>query len=301
MEKKAATYFSETTLDPQRSRELTDNCHWQSCFSRPQTFCFINQKGGVGKSSTCFHLAGAFADMRFRVLVMDVDPQGSISQGFFGSATVEELAASETVTSVFADTWTTGDAAQLRPTRFERIDVCPANLELADYNTPRPETLGLDQFALREFIDSQTGYDIVLIDCPPNLYRCSWSAMIAADWVVIPVTPEDFGTQGLRAVHQAIENARALNPNLRRLGHLVTRSDGRMLVHKAYERRLRTKYGNLVLDTLMPELSAFKLALAARTPVVLHDQRCRATDLTQELAREILERATVRQARRQVA
>ena len=84
------------------------------------------------------------------------------------------------------------------------------------------------QFAVREFLREAVEFDIVLIDCPPNLYRCSWTALVAADYVVIPVPPEDFGTQGLRAVHQTIEQARKLNPELRRLGHLITRSDRRL-------------------------------------------------------------------------
>ena len=125
--------------------------------------------------------------------------------------------------------------------------------------------------------------------------------MIAADWVIIPVNPEDFGTQGLRAVHQAVENARVLNPNLRRLGHLVTRSDGRLLVHKAYERRLRKCYGKLVLQNLLPELSAFKVAVADRTPAEQHDTRSRAARLTRNLCREILDRTDVRNAKRRVA
>jgi chromosome partitioning protein len=78
----------------------------------------------------------------------------------------------------------------------------------------------MDQFLLREFLQQQD-FDITLIDCPPNLYRCSWTAMVASDFVVIPVPPEDFGTQGLRTVHQAISHARTLNPEIRRLGHEI--------------------------------------------------------------------------------
>ena len=83
-------------------------------------------------------------------------------------------------------------------------EVEPANQLLARFNTPCPDSTGMSQYVLAEFVEAQTAFDIVLLDCPPNLYRCSWTAMVAADGVVIPVPPEDFGTQGLRAVHQAI-------------------------------------------------------------------------------------------------
>lgn len=265
-------------------------------------FCLINQKGGVGKSSTCFHLAGAYAAAEYRVLVIDADPQGSVSQGFFGSEAVEEMTSELTVSALFDETCGFLDWTRLiHETAFERIHVCPANQELARQNTPCPEDSGLSQYALREFVEDQSAYDIILIDCPPNLYRCSWTAMIAADWVIVPVNPEDFGTQGLRAVHQAVTNARALNPNLRRLGHLVTRSDGRLLVHKAYERRLRKQYGRLVMRNLLPELSAFKLAVAARSPVEFHDRRSRAAGLTRNVSREILDRTDVTNSKQRAA
>jgi chromosome partitioning protein len=215
---------------------------------------------------------------------------------------VEQWPSESNATALFDDSWGFGDWSHLiHATPFEGIHICPANQTLAEFNTPCPEASGLSQFSLREFVEAQDGIDIILIDCPPNLYRCAWTAMIAADWAVIPVNPEDFGTQGLRAVHQAIEHARVLNPGLRRLGHLVTRSDGRLLVHKAYERRLRKRYGDLVMQNVMPELSAFKVAVADRAPVEFHDRRSRAARLTRNLSREILERTDVRNTKRQVA
>jgi chromosome partitioning protein len=267
------------------------------------TFCLINQKGGCGKSSTCFHLAGAFSADGLKVLLVDVDPQGSLSQGFFGSAYVESLSVDQTVALLFNEGSYLADRNHLiRQTQFERIFVCPANQYLARFNTPAPETSGIFQHLLREFLQEITeGFDIVLIDCPPNLYRCSWTAMIASDHVIIPVPPEDFGTQGLRAVHQTIEQARRLHPKLRRLGHLVTRFDRRLLIHRSYEERLRTLYGNMVLDTVICEASAFKVALACRKPVEMYSPKTAAAKLTRRLGREILDRVAEKDARRQVA
>ena len=116
----------------------------------------INQKGGVGKSSSCFHLAGAYAELGARVLVIDVDPQGSISQGFFGSAAVEQLGSSETVAALFEESWQFVDWSSLiHETAFERIHVCPANQTLSNYNAQNPEDAGMIQYALREFIEGR--------------------------------------------------------------------------------------------------------------------------------------------------
>ena len=268
----------------------------------PIILCFINQKGGCGKSSTCFHLAGAFAEMGERVTLVDADPQGSLSQGFLGSSLVENLELPQTTAAVLdATRFQPESSTLLRPTEFERIALLPANQHLAAFNTPCPESSGLEQYALRNFLREKLDADIVLIDCPPNLYRCSWSAMVAADYVLIPIPPEDFGTQGLRAVHQAIDHARLLNPTLRNLGHLVTRSDSRLLVHRAYEAKLRELYGELVMETVIPEASAFKAALACRKPVEYYGCQSKAAKLTNELAREILHRVSTNQEQRRVA
>lgn len=266
------------------------------------TICFINQKGGCGKSSSCFHLAGALALQGQRVLLIDADPQGSLSQGFLGSATVENLPASVTLAALFDEEFGFADLQSLpQPTEFEKIAIVPANQHLAQHNVPVPENQGMRQFAVRELLESLTGYDIILIDCPPNLYLCSWASMVAADFVVIPVPPEDFGTQGLRTVHQAVESVRGLNPGLRRLGHLITRYDARLLVHQSYHQKLRTLYRDKVLDTVIPEASAFKVALACRKPVGFYSARSPAARLTDQLARELMDRIAARYSRLHVA
>jgi chromosome partitioning protein len=282
--------------------------------------CFINQKGGCGKSSSCFHLAGAFAQLGHRVLLVDMDPQGSLSQGFFGSSAIENLSAADTVTALFDENHFFVDRQTLCvPTPIKEskapsppaplpegpegegsIDIVRSNQTLAAFNIPSPEKLGMEQFALREFFTEVSEYDLVLIDCPPNLYQCSWNAMLAADRVVIPVPPEDFGTQGLRVVHQAIEHARQLNPHLELLGHLVTRFDGRLLVHQSYEAKLRTLYGATVLDTVVPETSAYKVALACRLPVNQYNPKVKAAKLTTTLAGELLTRIESQNLKRSV-
>ena len=264
-------------------------------------FCLINQKGGCGKTSTCFHLAGAFAASGRSVLLVDADPQGSISQGFFGPEFVEHLPAGRTLAVLFDEHLQFADRSRLAvPTDFDDIAVVPANHHLAAYNAPQPERTGDRQYGLKELLEELPSYGVVLIDCPPNLYACSWNAMVAADHVLIPVPPEDFGTQGIRAVHQAINNARTLNPGLRRLGHLLTRVDSRLLIHRSYEHELREAYGSYVLDTTIPEASAFKVALTRRRPVEFHEPNSKAARLTRELMNEIDTRIGVKQPQRAV-
>lgn len=264
--------------------------------------CLINQKGGCGKSSSCFHLAGAFAAAGCRVLLLDADPQGSLSQGFLGSAAVEGLPPEATLAALFdGDQFAPSPESLIVATAVPNITLLPSNQHLAWFNTPRPEQAGLQQFVVREWLNDLSDVDLVLIDCPPNLYACSWAAMLAADYVVIPVPPEDFGTQGLRAVHQAIDQVRLLNPKLRRLGHLITRSDRRLNLHRLYEERLRSLYSELVLDTVIPEAVAYKVALTARLPVEQHDPGSTAAGWMRQLADELCARIESRQSQRQAA
>lgn len=262
----------------------------------------INQKGGCGKSSTCFHLSGSFSLAGFRVLIVDADPQGSLGQAFFGSVQVEQLSAAETLTAIFDDAGFCSRPWELAvETQFNGISIVRANQTLAPHNTPQPELSGLRQGIMRDFLRHLDGYDLILIDCPPNLYQSSWNALVAADFVLIPVPPEDFGTQGLRVVHQAIEQARILNPKLNLLGHLITRCDHRLLIHRTYEDKLRKKYGDSVLQTVIPEASAFKVSLTCRQPVNHHAPISRAAITTSLLATEILERVARATAERRVA
>ena len=269
----------------------------------PTTLCFINQKGGVGKTTTCFHLAGAFASVGLRVLVVDIDPQGSISKAFLGPEVTEQLPLEATIGLLFDDERFFADRSLLvQPTDFDKMCLCSANSTLARFNDSNPDRWEMWQHCVSEFLGEYgQGFDLILIDCPPNLYLCSWSAMVASDYVLIPVPPEDFGTQGLNSVHQAVDEVRMLNPSLRRLGHIVTRRDSRLLIHRHIEGQLRDFQDGQVFETVISELNDFLLANSAQKPIEFFRPRGAAADLTRRLSREILDRIADKSARRRVA
>ena len=251
----------------------------------------INQKGGCAKSSTCFHMAGHFAKSGFRVLLIDADPQGSLSQAFFGPAAVESTPKEATLAAAFdSEVFVDSIDDLAMKTAFEGIEIVPANLHLAKFNVPEPLETGMRQFALSTLVESANSFDIVLIDCPPNLYQCSWNALLASDFVAIPLNADDFGVQGFRAVQQAIESAQQFNPELKLLGQFLTKFDRRVGIHREFETTLRRVYGNQVFATVIQEASAFKMAVAARKPVAYYSSWSRATRQTKHLAIEFLER-----------
>jgi chromosome partitioning protein len=224
-----------------------------------------------------------------------------LSQGFFGSATIESLPSRETLAALFADDEIPSHELLVTPTHLERIFVIRANALLGRHNVPEPEHAGMKQFALASFLETISSFDLILIDCPPNLYLCSWNAMLASNFMVIPVPPEDFATQGLRTVHQAIEHAKLLQSGLQLLGHLIIRADVRLLVHRTYEEQLRRLYAESVLTTIVPEASAFKVALSCRKPVSQYAPKSKATAIMAALGDEVLQRISVLEEQQRIA
>src|SRR5438270_5218794 len=114
---------------------------------------FLNRKGGVGKTSSVFHLAGSFAGLfKQRVLVCDLDPQASLSQGYFGPVFVEALPKGRTVAALFDDAYDPRPEDLVHATGFENVSIVPASNDLTDHNTPRPEGAGGYQASLRDFL-----------------------------------------------------------------------------------------------------------------------------------------------------
>jgi chromosome partitioning protein len=256
------------------------------------TSVFLNRKGGVGKTSMTFHLAGTLAKAGARVLLLDMDPQASLTQGFFGPEWTECVPAEKTIAALFGDDFVPDPAALIVATGVTGVSLLPGSEHLNRYNLPEPEG-DPRQTALRDLLgDVREGFDEVLIDCPPNLCLCSWAALAAGDGVVVPVQPEDFGAQGLKKVQESVASARAaVNPRLALLGYVVTLFNKALAVHGAYANQLRAMYGPLVFEAPMPLVKDFKEAVMMRQPVALYKPRGAAAKAMSALADELRTRA----------
>jgi chromosome partitioning protein len=252
----------------------------------------LNQKGGVGKTSTCHHLSGTLAHMGQRVLLLDADPQSSLTQGFWGPAALDDLAPEATIAAILR-----GDdpfpEQVIRPTGLPGVDLVPGSQHANDSNIPRPQNAPpSDQVCLRSFLAEVKGrYDLVLIDCPPTLSFCSWAALVASDQMIVPLQPEDYGAQGVRAIQDSIDLVLAgPNPGLGLLGYLITMYNSRLAIHKAYETRLRAAYGEDVFATMVPYAADFKEAIAARKTIAQYKPKGASAKVIKALADEVLAR-----------
>lgn len=254
----------------------------------------LNQKGGVGKTSTCHHLAGTLAQLGRRVLLVDNDPQASLTQGFWGPLATRQLDPAETLAGVYA-----GDepfpAQVIKPTGIPGIDLVPGSKRATRYNVPEPhEAPAESQARLREFLtDVRDGYDLVLIDCPPNLHLCSWAALVSSDHLIVPLKPEDYGAQGIIDVQESVAMVAAgANPRVATLGFLLTMINPRLAVHKGYEEMLRGMYAEAVFETTIPIATDFKEAIMQRKPVALFKPKGAAAKTMKALADELDRRMT---------
>jgi chromosome partitioning protein len=248
----------------------------------------LNQKGGVGKTSTCYHLSGTLAQLGRRVLLVDNDPQASLTQGFLGPQATRQLAPVETIASVYAQEAIADQV--IRPSGIPSLDLLAGSRHAASYNAPDAHAADWPtQTALRDFLsDIDLHYDFVLIDCPPNLHLCSWAALVASHALIVPLQPEDFGAQGIADVQESIDRVvSGPNPNLYLLGFLITMSNARLAVHKGFEQLLRTMYGPAVFETVIPISTDFKEAIIQRKPVAQHKPRGAAAKTMKALAEEM--------------
>ena len=259
--------------------------------------CMLNQKGGVGKTSTCFHLSGTLAQLGRRVLLDENDPQASLTQGFLGPDVMGAIGSGEPIASIYAgdDPLPSQVIRAVRP----RIDLLAGSRRARKYNLPEPQAADPEvQGCLRAFLgEVRDEYDAILIDCPPNLELCSWAALLAADNLVIPLNPEDFGAQGIAEVLDAVDLVLAgPNPRLHLAGYLVTRMNARASVHKLYESRLRESYGSDVFATVIPNSVDYLESNLKRQPVSEYKPKGAAAKAMKALADELDSRLAVRRA-----
>jgi chromosome partitioning protein len=268
------------------------------------TIVLLNQKGGVGKTSTCHHLAGTLSRAGKRVLLVDTDPQASLTQGFWGPQVARGLDPATTIAAVLA-----GDepfpGQVIRPTGIEGIDLVPGSRRANSLNVPDPHLADPEsQGRLREFLDGEVraAYDLILVDCPPNLCMCSWASLAAGDYLIVPLQPEDYGAQGIVDVQESVGLVQSrANPGLRLLGFLIMMYEARKSLHQLFDKRLRAMYGGAVFETRVPRAAEFPEAIAQRTTAAAYKPRGAAATAMEALAGEVWDRIRAAGQLREVA
>ena len=234
----------------------------------------INQKGGVGKTTTVINLAAGLSMKGKKILVIDLDPQGNATTGL-GMSNTENT--DRTIYSVLNGTNNIFDV--IHKTKFENLDLITSNVDLSGLEV---ETAGDSRraFILKEQItaylnDSRGSYDYVLIDCPPSLSLLTIMALVASKSLIVPLQTEFFALEGLTQLMKTIERIKNnLNPELIIKGILLTMYDKRNKLSSEVEKEAREYFKDKVYQSVVPRNVRLSEAPSHGVPVLLYDKNC---------------------------
>ncbi len=245
----------------------------------------LNQKGGVGKTTTAVNLAAALGDRGKQVLLVDLDPQGNATSGLG----VEKNQVKHCVYDVLLEDMPIEDV--IIPDVYEGLDLVPATINLAGAEVELVSAMAREN-RLKDAVGSLRGkYDYIFIDCPPSLGLLTVNALVAADKLLIPIQCEFYALEGVTKLLDSMKRVKSrLNPSLDIFGILLTMYDKRTTLSKQVEEEVRNFFGKSVFKTTIPRAVKLSEAPSYGQSIIEYNPSGKGAKAYIELAKEVIER-----------
>lgn len=244
---------------------------------------FLNQKGGVGKTTTCVNMAGYLAQMGKKVLLLDIDPQGNASSNLG----IEKDSKPKTIYDVIVDDNTINEVIQ--KTKLENLDIIPSDVDLAGAEIELVQMNNREKIVRNILRKIQNNYDYICIDCPPSLGLITVNALTACDSVLIPIQCEYFALEGLSQLMYTIKLVKKhLNENIDVEGVVLTMKDNRSNLGQSVAQDITKYFGKKVYKTIIPRNIRLAEAPSFGEPICVYDPKCTGAQSYKSLTLEFL-------------
>ena len=276
---------SRPEIEPMPIRSYRDKKPVKHVVGQTKITAIINQKGGVGKSTTAINLSAALGEMGKQVLLVDLDPQGNSSSGLG----VEKSQVQNCIYDVLLNDVPVEEV--IIPDVCEGLDLVPATINLAGAEVELVSEMAREN-RLKDAIGALRGkYDYIFIDCPPSLGLLTVNALVAADKLLIPIQCEFYALEGVTKLLDSMKRVKTrLNPTLDIYGVLMTMYDGRTTLSRQVVEEVRSYFGRLVFETLIPRTVKLSEAPSFGQPITLYDPSGKGAQSYMSLAKEVIAR-----------
>ena len=285
VERETVKPLAEQEVPPTPIKTIKDKSPVKHVVGQTKVMAIINQKGGVGKSTTAINLSAALGELGKQVLLVDLDPQGNSSSGLG----IEKSQVHNCVYDVLLNDVAIEDV--IIPDVGEGLDLVPATINLAGAEVELVSEMAREN-RLKDAVGSLRGkYDYVFIDCPPSLGLLTVNALVAADKLLIPIQCEFYALEGVTKLLDSMKRVKTrLNPTLDIFGVLLTMYDGRTTLSRQVVEEVRSYFGKTVFTTLIPRTVKLSEAPSFGQPITQYDPSGKGAQSYVNLAKEVVQR-----------